>query len=94
MASPARTGYGKISKEAVLTLNPEIVIDLVHVSNSKLGEHAAEAWNDLPELRAVREKHVYAVDDLFIPHPSQFVTHTAALFERILHPEAIRKGGR
>jgi len=92
VVAPARTGYGKISKEAILTLNPEVIIDLVTGSKSKLAEHTTDVWNDLPELRAVREKHVYAVDDQFVPHPSQFVTHTAQIFERILHPEAINRG--
>jgi iron complex transport system substrate-binding protein len=92
VVAPARTGYGKISKEAILTLNPDVIIDVVHGSKSKLGEHTTDAWNDLPELRAVREKHVYPVDDQFVPHPSQFVTHTAEIFERILHPEAISGG--
>jgi len=91
--APARTGYGKISKEAILTLNPEVIIDLVPGSKSKLAEHTTDVWNDLPELRAVREKHVYAVDDQFVPHPSQFVTHTAEIFEKILHPEALKRGG-
>ena len=92
VATPARTGYGKISKEAVLALNPDVIIDFVQGSTSILGEHTTDAWNDLPELRAVREKHVYGLDDPFIPHPSQFVTHTAEVFERILHPEAVSKG--
>jgi iron complex transport system substrate-binding protein len=93
IVAPARTGYGKISKEAILSLNPDVIIDLVHGSKSKLGEHAADAWNDLPELRAVQTKQIYPVDDPFIPHPSQFVTHTAEIFERILHPEAINTSG-
>lgn len=89
VAEPTRRGYEKISKEAILTLNPEIIIDLVHGSKARFGEHAADVWNDLPELRAVREKHVYPVDDPFIPHPSQFVTRTAEVFAHILHPETI-----
>ncbi len=92
VAAPAHSGYGKISKEAVLTLNPMFVIDVVHRSSSTFNEHTMEAWNELPELQAVREKHVYRVDDPFVPHPSQFVVHTAEIFERILHPEAISKG--
>lgn len=93
VAAPARTGYGKISKEAILTLNPDVIIDLVHGSKSKLGEHVMDAWNDLPELRAVQAKQIYPVDDQFVPHPSQFVTHTARIFERILHPEVINTSG-
>ena len=87
VVQPARRGYGKISKEAILTLNPEVIIDLVHGSKAGFGEHAADVWNDLPELQAVREKHVYPIDDSFIPHPSQFVTRTAEIFMHILHPE-------
>ncbi|MGH9770834.1 MAG: ABC transporter substrate-binding protein [Candidatus Acidiferrales bacterium] len=94
VAAPVRRGYGRISKEAVLKLDPDVIIDLVHGSKSKLGERASEAWNDLPELRAVKEKHVYSVDDPFVPHPSQFVAHTAELFESILHPELTGKGSR
>jgi len=86
VVEPAQRGYGKISKEAILTLNPEVIIDLVHGSKARFGEHAADVWNDLPELRAVREKHVYPVDDQFIPHPSQFVTRTAEAFAHIIHP--------
>lgn len=84
---PERIGYGKISKEAVLRFNPDVIIDFVHGSKTKLGEHLADVWNDLPELRAVREKRVYPADDPFLPHPSQFVTRTARIFERMIHPE-------
>lgn len=38
--APERTGYGKVSKEAILSLNPEIIIDLVASAKSTLGEHA------------------------------------------------------
>jgi iron complex transport system substrate-binding protein len=90
VAVPAKEGYGRLSKEAMLTLNPDIIIDLVHWKNAALSERVGEAWNDLPELRAVRQKHIYPVDDEFIPHPSQFVAHTAEVFLRILHPEMKR----
>jgi iron complex transport system substrate-binding protein len=83
-AAPAKEGYGKLSKEAILTLNPDVIIDLVHWRNASLSERVGEAWNDLPELKAVRTKQVFPVDDEFVPHPSQFVAHTAELFRRIL----------
>lgn len=92
VVAPAKTGYGKISKEAILSLNPDLIIDLVHSSKSTLGERPLDAWRDLPELKAVRNGAVYPTDDLFVPHPSQFVVHTAELFVRIIHPE-VRIGG-
>jgi iron complex transport system substrate-binding protein len=91
VAAPARTGYAKISKEAILALDPEIIIDVNHRSASKLSEQTMEAWNDLPELRAVKNRQVYRLDDPFVPHASQFVTHTAEIFERIFHPEPAAK---
>lgn len=94
IAAPGKTGYAKISKEAVLTLNPEVVIDMVHGNKGKLGENPAAVWSDLPELQAVRGKRVYATRDEFIPHASQFVGATAKLFAELIHPEAFASGGK
>jgi iron complex transport system substrate-binding protein len=88
IAPEAQRGYGKINKEAVLTLNPEVIIDMVHGSKGKLGEDPAAVWNELAELRAVRDKRIYWMSDPFVIHPSQFVGHTAQLFARALHPES------
>jgi iron complex transport system substrate-binding protein len=87
VGAPERTGYGKISKEAVVALAPDIVIDFVHGSNTRLGEDPQTVWRDLPELRAVRDGRVYPVREEFAPHPSQFVADTAEVFLRIIHPE-------
>lgn len=92
IAAPAKSGYGKISKEAVLTLDPEVIIDMVHGSKGRLGEHTEMVWHDLPELRAVREGRVYPIRDEFIPHASQFVADTAKLFMRLIHPEVLLGG--
>ena len=88
IVTPAPTGFGKVSKEVILSLNPDLIIDLVHSSQSTLGERPLDAWNDLPELKAVRSRAIHPVNDPFVVHPSQFVVHTAELFLHILHPEA------
>jgi iron complex transport system substrate-binding protein len=89
VGEPLQRGYGKISKEAVVELAPDVIIDFVHGSKSKLGEDPRAVWADLPELRAVRTGRLYPIRDEFVPHPSQFVANTAELFARILHPEAM-----
>lgn len=94
VVKPAKSGYGKVSKEAILALNPDVVIDLVHSSKTPLGEQPLDAWKDLPELTAVRRGAIHPVDDPFVPHPSQFVTHTAELFFRLLHGQAASAGTR
>jgi len=81
-------GYGKINKEAVLTLNPEVIIDMVQGSKGNFGEDPIAVWNELSEVRAVREKRIYSMTDPSVIHPSQFVGHTAQVFAKALHPES------
>lgn len=87
IVAPARTGYGKISKETVLTLNPEIVIDLVPGAKGPLAGDPLVAWQDLPELKAVQFGRVHEVKEDFVPHASQMIARTVVLFARLLHPE-------
>jgi iron complex transport system substrate-binding protein len=88
IAPVAEHGYGKINKEAVLTLNPEVIIDMVQGSKGSLGEDPVAVWSELAEVRAVRDKRIYSMTDPSVIHPSQFVGHTAQLFARALHPES------
>ena len=88
IAPVAEHGYGKINKEAVLTLNPEVIIDLVQGSKGNFGEDPIAVWNELAEVRAVRDKRIYPMTDPSVIHPSQFVGHTAQMIARALHPES------
>jgi cobalamin transport system substrate-binding protein len=83
----SRLGYAKISQEALLTMNPDIVLDIMPASQTKAGSHPEAAWLDLPEINAVRRGRVYVVREEFVPHASQMVARTAVLFARLLHPE-------
>jgi len=91
-AEPA--GYSKISKEAVVALAPELIIDFVHGSETRLGEDPVAVWGDLSLLRAVQERQVYPVRNEFLPHASQFVIDTAELFAHIIHPDPEGKAAR
>jgi iron complex transport system substrate-binding protein len=88
IAPPARAGYGKMSKEAILARNPEVIVDFVHGARGKLAEDSLAVWRDLPELKAVRDHRVFAVHNEFFPHCSQFVAETAKRFAEMIHPEA------
>lgn len=76
-------GYGKISPEAVLTENPDVILDL----HSATLDKAEAVWDELPELNAVRRGGVHIIRDDFVAHDSQMIAKTAALFARLLHPE-------
>jgi iron complex transport system substrate-binding protein len=83
----SRLGYAKISQEALLTMNPDIVLDIMPTSQNNGGPHPEAAWRELPEINAVRRGRVYVVREEFVPHASQMVARTAVLFARLLHPE-------
>jgi iron complex transport system substrate-binding protein len=83
----SRLGYGKISKEALVTINPEVILDIEPGSQTNAGAHPEGAWQELPEISAVRHGRVYVVREEFVPHDSQMIAKTAVLFARLLHPE-------
>ena len=41
----------------------------------------------MPELKAVRNRRVYEVNEDFVPHASQRMVLTAELFAKLIHPE-------
>ena len=87
----SRLGYGKLGQEAVLTMNPDIVLDIMPGSQTNGGPHPEAAWHELPEIKAVRRGRVYVVREEFVPHDSQMIARTAVLFARLLHPEVPAK---
>jgi iron complex transport system substrate-binding protein len=88
IAPKASSAYGKITKEAVLALDPEVIIDMVQGAQGRMGENSALVWQELSSVRAVREGRVHPIRDPSVLHPSQFVSNTARRFAAIIHPEA------
>ncbi|HEV2764791.1 MAG TPA: ABC transporter substrate-binding protein, partial [Pyrinomonadaceae bacterium] len=95
IAPPAESGWGKISKEAVVTLDPEVVIDLMmQKTEGGFGEDTQSVWRELAQVRAVREGRVHAVREETVLHPSQFVGDTARRFAELIHPEVFKSDAR
>ncbi len=88
VAPPAENGYGKISKEAIVDLDPEIIIDMVQGAEGTFAEDPQAVWKELPNVRAVREGRVYSLREMSLIHPSQFVGDSARRFAEIIHPGA------
>ncbi|MCA1615328.1 MAG: ABC transporter substrate-binding protein [Acidobacteria bacterium] len=89
IAPPAATGFGQINKEAVATLDPDIIIDMVQgAKDGRLAEDAALVWRELSQLKAVREGRVHTLRDASVIHPSQFVADAARKFAELIHPAA------
>lgn len=92
IAPPSGSGYSKMTKEALLALDPEVIIEMVQGSKGKLGEDPKAVWRELKELRAVKTGRIYSLKDETAIHPSQFVGHTARLFAEYIHPEVSLHG--
>ena len=92
VSPPARNGWGKLQKEAVVALDPDVIIDLMmHKENGQFDEDTLAVWKELPTLHAVREGRVYPLRDETVLHPSQFVGDTTRKFAELIHPEAFEK---
>jgi iron complex transport system substrate-binding protein len=92
IAPPAASGWGKIQKEAVVSLDPEIIIDLMmQPASNALSEDTQAVWRELPRVRAVREGRVHSLRETSLIHPSQFVGPAARRFAELIHPEAFGK---
>ena len=92
VSPPSSTGWGKMQKEAVVALDPDVILDLMmHKEGGSFDEDTLAVWKELPGLRAVREGRVYPVRDETALHPSQFVADTARKFAEVIHPEAFPK---
>ena len=93
IAPPATFNYGRIGKEAVVTLNPDVVIDMVQGAKGPFAEEPVAIWSELNQIRAVRRGRVHPVREMFVLHASQFVAQTAELFSQLIHPEVFGKDG-
>jgi iron complex transport system substrate-binding protein len=92
VTAPTKGGYLTINKEALVALDPDIILDIVHVPAGRVGEDPQTVWAAMQTLRAVREKKVRFLQDEFILHTSQFVSKSVNLLAATIHPEAFAAG--
>jgi len=63
-----------------------MILDLVQGPKSRFSGDPLEAWQEMPELRAVQMHKVYGVNEDYVPHASQRIVETAELFAKLIHP--------
>ena len=81
-----------MQKEAVVALDPDVVLDLMmQPQTGGLAEDTLAVWKELPTLRAVQQGRVYPVRDQTVLHPSQLVGDSARKFAELIHPEAFER---
>jgi len=83
----------KVSKEAILKLNPEVIIEINHEKLDKIDKVVAE-WRELKQVSAVKNREIYPVSSTVLLHPSQRVVEGTRILAGILHPEVFDRYGR
>lgn len=76
----------KITREAVYSLNPEVIIEINHEKIDKEAEILA-IWDSLEDVSAVMNNRVYVLSSALILHPSQRITEGVRVLARTIHPE-------
>jgi cobalamin transport system substrate-binding protein len=82
----------KITKEAILTLDPDVIIEINHEKLNREAEILG-TWSILGESRAVRNGQVYILPSTVLLHPSQRIVEGAEVLTELLHPELKEKYG-
>ena len=78
----------KLTKEAVLTLNPDVIIEINH-DKSEREAQILSTWSKLKLSKAVKNGEVYILSSTVLLHPSQRILDGAKVLTKILHPELV-----
>lgn len=79
--------YPQVAREAVIAANPDVIFVALSGA-SQTNARAAADWGRFAPMRAVRQRHVFAINaDVFnLPTPMTFLASVCAAVHR-LHPE-------
>jgi iron complex transport system substrate-binding protein len=76
----------KITKEAIFTFNPDVIIEINHQQIDREAEILA-IWSTLKQVEAVKNNQVHILSSKVLLHPSQRIVDGAQTLTEILHPE-------
>jgi iron complex transport system substrate-binding protein len=80
----------KISKEAVLSFNPEVIIEATYDKTDNT-ESVRKTWSTLEEISAIKNNQVYIVSSSELLRPSQRIIEGGYILAHILHPEVFER---
>ena len=82
----------KITKEAILTYDPDVIIEINHEQVDREKE-ILNTWSGLNQARAVKNGQVYILPSTVLLHPSQTIVEGTRVLAGILHPEIADRYG-
>lgn len=85
--------YPKVSVETILARDPDVIIDMGDAAHGggvppERQEQVVALWARYPNLKAVRERHIFAVADDRLVVPGPRVVEAVLEFRRLLYPPA------
>lgn len=81
--------FNTFGPEGILTLNPEIIIDMIPDLKKKNVEkkNVLREWNTLKSIDAVKNERVYLFDDEFVLIPGPRFIMVLEKMAKVIHPE-------
>lgn len=83
--------YAPISRESIMRMNPEVIIDLIpdlQTSGTRTPEEARRDWDVLPDVAAVKNRQVHVLGDPYVCIPGPRFILTLENIARAIHPES------
>jgi iron complex transport system substrate-binding protein len=78
--------FPTIDREMLLSLNPDVVLQVIPGATPQEIEHSKRFWTTVPQVSAVKSGRVYVLTDSYLLLPGYSVAKIADLFARTLHP--------
>jgi iron complex transport system substrate-binding protein len=78
--------YPEIDREMLLSLKPDVIIQLLPDASQQVKDRAAATWAQLRQIPAVAAGRVYTIDNWYALLPGWHVTDLAEQFAQCLHP--------
>jgi iron complex transport system substrate-binding protein len=82
--------YPRLTAEGLIGLDPDLIIDIVGDHGFRDGvrpDNLLTQWDSRPELRAVKEKHIYLLAGNYALHPGPRLVLLLQDFLTFIHPE-------
>lgn len=82
-------GVPSVSAEGVMSLNPDVIIEIVLANGGPALDHSAvrKSWSDVPSVSAVKNQRIFIVDQDYVSVPGPRFVNVLEDFAHYLHPE-------
>ena len=78
--------WPSVDREMLLSLKPEVILQLLPDASAQVLEKAKTTWPPLTDLPAVKNGRVYQITEWYVHQPGAKVGDTAGVFADKLHP--------